>query len=201
MNREIITNEDGSKFERLTQSVCESCKRIELRCKCASPLLSEVITERALIEEKPSKSPEEAMMDEDERKRIIQENFDRKEKKKARQAEHIRVAGMDDEEWLLENEKSDEQRKQEKEIAVRNQLAADNVEKLRKFKEDMKSAGKTPAEIKKSLKALKEEQKAQLDSDDSEEEKEKSRRGRPSKDALIAPMKDPKTGKFYSLES
>ena len=55
-NIEIISNEDGTKSEKLTQKVCKVCRKLELRCRCAHPNIEEVVTLRPYVET-PSVDP------------------------------------------------------------------------------------------------------------------------------------------------
>jgi len=200
---EILTNEDGSKTEKLTQEVCQKCRKLAGRCKCGGTArVQTVVTERPYVDPVNSASAKAkgtAGIDPEESKRIYEEKVAKKAAKKNRQNESKRIAKMDDEELEKSDRRSESERKTEKEIAERNRIATENVDEQRKLKANMRSTGASAADIKKAVKSMKANQ--QQDSEEkAEPEQKKTKRGRPKQAQLRSPMKDPNTGKFYSSD-
>jgi len=193
--RELWLGEDGQEYQKLIQKVDKKTGRILERCKNPDPQIEIVITVEAV--EKPSTpagNPGE--ISEEERKAIVEAKFRAKAEKAKRKKEEIRIAAMDDDELAEEQEKTEKQRAMDDLLVARNEAAQDNVSAQRALKAELKTTGATQLEIKNAIRLLKVEQKAQQ-----EEPLEKSKgkkRGRPAKDAVVNPVKDPTTGEFVS---
>jgi len=191
--RTVFEGEDGKIYEKLIQQIDTTSGLLECVAKkkgknnikaeekesirALSPATSGII-------ELP-KTTEQEIMDETRRKQIIEEKFAKKAQEKARREANIKVAQMDEEDLLKEKQKSEQEKALDRIVQERNDEAIKNVEALRQMKAKLHLEGKTPQEIKKSVKELKRKQR------------EPRRPGRPKSEAILAPRKDPETGTFY----
>jgi len=199
--QEIYEDADGNKWEKLTQRIDQLSGRLEERVKGSSKNIIEKITIREYNEPQTASTQAQQRaqaildMSEEERQAIIAKRFADKRKNSERREEQMRIAQMDEEELMEESTRKAETRKMEAEVAERNQLAVQNVDLKREIKARLRAEGKNPTEIKNALKDLKKSQTDEANEEDTEKS-ESPKRGRPAKDALKNPIKDPETGKM-----
>lgn len=185
--REVLVDENGKKWERLTQKIDKKTGVLASRSRSLSPEIIENVVIRELPEElvKVDTTNPSASMSEEERLAIVAEKLSAIEERHARNEEAKRVANLDEDDEKKEDQKSEEQREQEKLMIERNQEAAKNVTEMMDLKANLAAQGKSKQEIKAAVNALKAEQK---------------QRGRPKAEALKSPVKDPETGEFVESE-